>query len=79
MRLASIVSHNPVFKNAAREVVTEAQSFLKGKQPDVAFLFVSAHHSPCYYFVPKEIQEPLKPKGFDRLFGGEHNREFNRI
>ena len=62
MRLASIVSHNPVFKNAAREVVTEAQSFLKGKQPDVAFLFVSAHHSPCYYFVPKEIQEPLNPK-----------------
>ena len=58
----SATSQQPVFKSAAKDVVDQLKRNLKGGRPDIALVFVSAHHAASYYMVPKLIWEQLKPK-----------------
>ncbi len=61
MRWTSAVSDAPSFSQAVHNVCDQVLDELDGKQPDLALVFVSAHHASSYYSVPELLAERLGP------------------
>ncbi len=62
MRWTSAVSDAPSFTEAVHQVCDQALEAFDGQHPDLALVFVSAHHGPSYYSVPEIFAERLGPK-----------------
>ena len=62
MSWTTATSYAPAFRDAATEAIDKIQQDLKGKNPSVAIVFVSAHHTPSYYSVPELIWSKLRPQ-----------------
>lgn len=63
------VSYAPTFDAAVAEIVAVARAALNKRRPDIAALFVSAHHAASYAEASQKICERLGAKAFIGMSG----------
>ena len=61
MKWTSAVSDSPSFTEAVTDACERVLLDLEGVPPDLAIVFVSAHHAPSYYSAPELVIESLSP------------------
>ena len=61
MKWASAISDSPSFTEAVTDACEQVLLDLEGQAPDLAIVFISAHHASSYYSAPELIIEKLSP------------------
>ncbi len=61
MKWTSAVSDSPSFTEAVTDACERVLLDLEGQPPDLAIVFVSAHHAPSYYSAPELVIDNLSP------------------